>query len=116
MSKLLLVLMVAVIGMFPLTVSAQDKSTDAPRMERISQGVDPSRLVVIAAGVLVGAIAMEVLIASDFAILAGAAAGGFVTDWWYQTQEYKTVVPKARFRAAALTVPSDERLAMLPRQ
>jgi len=116
MSKLLLVLMAAVIGMLPMNVSAQDKSPAVPQVERLVQNIDPSRLVVIGAGVLIGAIAMEVLIASDVAILAGAVAGGIVTDWWYRTQEYKTVVPKAKFRAAAFSKRSEVRLAMLPRQ
>jgi hypothetical protein len=113
MPKLFLLLMVAVIGLLPLSVSAQQKQ--APVQQEV-EGIDPSRLVVIGAGVLLGAVAMEILVAGDLAILAGAAAGGFVTDWWYRTREYKTLVPKAAYRAAALPVSTDIRLAMLPRQ
>jgi hypothetical protein len=105
--------MIAVIGIFPLSVSAQGNS---PPVEQGIESIDPSRLVVIGAGILLGAVAMEVLVAGDIAILAGAVAGGFVTDWWYRTRENKTVLPKAKFRAAAFPVRSDVRLAMLPRQ
>ena len=116
MPKLLLVLTVAVIGMFPLSVSAQGQSPAVPPAEQAVEVIDASRLVVIGAGILIGAVAMDVLIAGDLAILAGAVAGGVLTDWWYRTQEYKSVVPKTKYRAAALPASSGLRLAMLPRQ
>ena len=112
MPKLLLVLTVAVIGMLPLSVSAQVQAPAAPPVEQSLNGIDASRLVVIGAGILIGAVAMEVLVAGDLAILAGAVTGGFLTDWWYRTHDSHSMMPKA----ASLPVSSDLRLAMLPRQ
>ncbi len=112
MPRLFMVLIVAFIGFLPMSVSAQVKP---PPAQQTIEGIDPSRLVVIGVGVLAGAVVMEVLVVSDLAILAGAVAGGYVTDWWYRNQEYKIVVPKAAFRAAAFSASSDARLAMLPR-
>ena len=84
MPKFLLVLTIAVIGMLPLSVSAQVQAPEAPPAQQGFDGIDGSRLVVIGAGILIGAVAMEVLVAGDLAILAGAVAGGFLTDWWYR--------------------------------
>jgi hypothetical protein len=110
MSKLLLVLAVAVIGMMPVSVSAQGQ----PPVAQATESLDPARLVLIGAGILVGAVAMEVLVAGDLAILVGAATGGILTDWWYRTKDYKSAAQKTAFREAALPVPSGFKLAMLP--
>ncbi len=116
MSKWLYVLAVAVIGILPPAVSAQAQSPAVPPPEQAIEGIDASRVVVIGAGLLIGALAMEVLVAGDVAILAGAVVGGVMADWWYRTKDYDTIVPKARYRAAALPAPSTSRLAMVPRQ
>ena len=116
MRKFFLVLMIAVIGIFPLSVSAQNQSPAVPPAPAMIEGIDASRLVVIGAGILIGAVAMEVLVAGDLAILAGAVAGGVLTDWWYRTQDNKSMVPKTGFRVAALPASSGLRLAMLPRR
>ena len=116
MSKLLLVLTIAVIGFLPLSVSAQTNSPTAPPTGQAIEGIDFTRLAVIGAGVVIGAFAMEVLMVGDIAVVAGAVAGGLLTDWWYRTKDHKSLMPKVAYRAAAYTPSSDIRLAMLPRQ
>jgi hypothetical protein len=117
MPKLLLVLTVAAIGLFPLSVSAQESAPAVPPVEQVIEGIDSSRLVAIGAGLLIGAITMEVLVAGDLAILAGAVTGGVLTDWWYRKRETVSMVPKAAYSFAGDPVsPGLFKLAMLPRQ
>lgn len=117
MPKLLLVLTVAAIGLFPLSISAQETAPEVPPVEQMIEGLDSSRLVVIGAGLLIGALTMEVLVAGDLAILVGGVTGGVLTDWWYRKREAESMVPKAAYRFAA-DPPSQGlfKLAMLPRQ
>ncbi|MBT3304846.1 MAG: hypothetical protein HN377_00015 [Alphaproteobacteria bacterium] len=116
MSKLLLVLTIAVIGILPLSVSAQTNSPTTPPPGQIVEGIDFTRLAVIGAGVVIGAFAMEVLMVGDIAIVAGAVAGGVLTDWWYRTKDHQSLIPKVGYRAAAYTASPEIRLAMVPRQ
>jgi hypothetical protein len=123
-----LFLLVALLGLLPLSVSAQSlaqaQSPAPPSGGTVMDGLDPARLAVIGAGVVLGAMAMEVLIVGDLAILAGAVTGGVLTDWWYRTQDRPTLLPKAAYRAAIQagqpgTAPGTAtaiRLAMLPRR
>jgi hypothetical protein len=95
--------------MLPVSVSAQGQ----PPVAQATEGIDPARLVLIGAGILVGAVAMEILVAGDLAILAGATTGGILMDWWYRTKDYKSVAQNTAYREAALPVPSGFKLAML---
>lgn len=121
MLKLLLVLTVAAIGLLPLRVSAQEQTPAIPPIEQAIEGIDPSRLVVISAGLLLGAVTMQLLVAGDVAILAGAVVGGVLMDWWYGGREYQSMIPKKAgywFAASPLSpgLSPDMGLAMLPRQ
>ena len=59
-----------------------------------------AQVIVVGAGVVVGALLVHVLIGADFTYFAGAVAGGLVADWWYE-HGGKSQLPKLMKRLGA---------------
>ena len=100
MRKLTMVLAIALIGLLPVSATAQEQAPPPPSAEMVNE-IDTVRLLVIGTGILAGAFAMDALIATDLSILAGAVVGGVLTDWWYRSQQQDMLMRSKKFRSAS---------------
>ena len=112
MRNLMIVMAITLIALLPLTAAAQEQTPQAPPSEPMAVGVDPARFLVVAAGVVAGAIIMEALIATDLAVLTGAVAGGFITDWWYGPGQESSLAHNNKYRTASLQPETPEPLQL----
>ena len=73
-----LILTIVLIGLFPLSALAQEKAPapDSPATpDEFMESIDTSRVLVIGAGIIAGAIALEAIAVGDLSVLAGAVIG-----------------------------------------
>jgi len=84
MRRLIWAVVLAIALAAPIAADAQVKAApQAPPQAKIL-GLTREQIVVIGAGVVVGALALHLLVGADFTYFAGAVAGGLAADWWYE--------------------------------
>jgi hypothetical protein len=87
MRILLVLALVSAIGFAPIAANAQSAPTvpDQPPAQSTEHaaGMRTERLLVVGAGIIVGAAVGAYILTFDGSVILGGLAGGLIANWWY---------------------------------
>ncbi|MBI3452097.1 MAG: hypothetical protein HY057_04560, partial [Rhodospirillales bacterium] len=118
MQKLAFIVLVTLVGLFPLAANAQKAAKPpAPAVDTI-MGMTTGQLTAITVGVIGGIVVANVALPTALGMggtVIGAAAGALIANWWYTRQPDSAARGYIRQPTSiSVEAPNDIRLAAYP--